>query len=139
MRLKIRPDASQQDHLDRSFNQFLEIPLIVTLPSKLLDQIFKNANSGPLLTPKVAQNRVINIILSPEKGDRNMLKDSGIEPLKPYRNLYQTDSDRVVPIGALSSESLKKMRQKDTNVAPKGPIPTLASNSNCVCSSGLGG
>jgi len=115
-----RTDASQQHPLERNPGQFLAITLNAPFPCRPSDQILAIANSGYLPAHEVG---VVNMVRSLEKDDDDKSKDCGIEMVKPYRNLYQTDSDRDVSIGVVSHKSLVKMRQDDSKTASKSPSP----------------
>jgi hypothetical protein len=51
---------------------------------------------------------------------------------KPYQNLYQTESDGLVPEDADTHGTHVKMRQNGTKTGRRGAIPTLASISTSL-------
>ena len=57
---------------------------------------------------------------------------------KPYQNLYQTESDGLVPEDADTHGTHVKMRQNGTKTGRRGAIPTLASISTSLSSKELG-
>ena len=56
-----------------------------------------------------------------------------------YQIEYQTDTKRCIPIDRDTRSSQTKPQINLNKKGQKRPIPTLASNSNCVCRNGLGG
>lgn len=55
-----------------------------------------------------------------------------------YQNQYQPDSFRSESLGNDTRTYPTKIAQNGPENGRSRPIPTLASNSNCACSSGLG-